>query len=326
MVNKQGNQRQSVLEQAGIALIILVITVLAFKFTAWNSWKLASFVETTGNVMKAPPAVNLTVLKKKTILYRESFAFNREGNFYIINGFDVTGHIDDDSFRLRLNDRTIGDFVLYRFTDFNILCFEDYSFVFTTEACKMETFVKLYNSARYIVNSLPRLAAAKIGAKKKLIHTLFKKTRKELGDGKGIFSAKVPVTFRKDVLYEIEFRYRMQGHGKPVIMLTPSPEIHVPAQIPVRHVPDTSVKGVWRKASILFRPTEDLDSPRLYLLLRVRKNQKGRVFFKNISFYRYEESYPWLGRRAGSGAAVTYMDFLNKLKKQFIELKIYKSS
>jgi hypothetical protein len=314
------------MKNAGIGFIILIITLLTFKFIMWNFWKVENAVKLTKGILNAPSAVNLTILKGNSILFQKSFAYNREGNYYIVNHFDITPHLSNDSaiFRLKLNNQKITSIVLYRFKTFHIVNIKDHYFVFPIGKSNIkikshsdiETFVEIRDSIPFIIHSLFKLAIYEEKEKRELVYTLLSNSQTELKYGTCRFFSELSIPFEKEKIYEIVFDYKVTGTAVPMVMLTTHP--YSPDDLLVHRVLDTSVQSTYRKASIIFRSRSFCRSPVLYLLKRGQKRRDGIVCFKNISLYRYKEEYQWLGQLTGSGAAC--FDFINKIKKNFIEV------
>jgi len=315
-------KKQTLMKNAGIGLIILIITLLTFKFIMWNFWKVENAVELTKGILNAPSAVNLTILKESSILFQKSFAYNRKGNYYLINHFDITPLSDDSiKFGLKLNNQKVTSIVLYRFKTFNIVNIKDYYFVFPTgnsninNHSHIETFLEIRDSIPFIIHSLFKLALNEEEEKRELVYTLLTNSQKEFKYGAGRFFSELPIPFKKEKIYEIVFEYKVTGLVEPMIMLATHP--YSPDDLLVHRVLDTSVQSTYRKASIIFRSRSHCRSPVLYLLKRGQKRRDGIVCFKNISLYQYREDYRWLGQINGSGAAC--FDFINKIKNDFIE-------
>jgi hypothetical protein len=116
------------------------------------------------------------------------------------------------------------------------------------------------------------------------------------------------------------FDYKVTGDARPVILAAPGP-FHRES-ILFSHELDTSMPGSYRKVSLLFSPRQDRVSPMLHVMGREKsKKQPGRpftgiVWIKNISVYQYEKEFPWSNHLNGS--RVAYLDFLNKIKDEFI--------
>ena len=153
-------KKQVLLKMIGNGLIILIVTVLTYKFIAWNSWKVEQAVTQAKKILAAPPAVNLTLSKKNTPLFQKGFAHNSQGNYYIINHFDITPYIGENlDLSLSVNKQKNDSLLLYRFKHFNIIVSMGFRFVFTTSQCSMEEFINLVDSMPLIINSLSEVAA-----------------------------------------------------------------------------------------------------------------------------------------------------------------------
>ncbi|MGD2084747.1 MAG: hypothetical protein PVH61_01065 [Candidatus Aminicenantes bacterium] len=152
-------KKQAVLKTIANGLIILVVTVLTYKFIMWNFWKVEQAVTQAKKILAAPPAINLTLSKNNQVLFQKSFAYNSQGNYYIINHFDISPYIGENlAFTMSVNRQHTNSLWLYRFEHFNIIGFQHYHFVFTTPHCGIEEFIKLKDSMPVIIDSLSKLA------------------------------------------------------------------------------------------------------------------------------------------------------------------------
>jgi len=310
-------KKQALIEKAGIGFIILIITLLTFKFITWNFWKVENAVKLTKGILNAPSAVNLTILKGDSILFQKSFAYNRKGNYYIVNHFDITPYLRDYSTLFELNGQKYASIVVYRFKTFNIVDIRNHYFLFTTgnSSRDIEAFLEIKTSIPNIIHSLFKLALHGEQENRELVCNLLTHSQKELKYGAGRFLSELPISFERGKIYEIVFEYKITGSALPIFILAPHP--YSPDDLLVHRVLDSSVKSTYRKTSIIFRSGSFCPSPLLYLLKRGRKRRDGIVWFKNISLYQYRDAYQWLGQLTGSGAAC--FDFINKIKKNFIE-------
>jgi len=153
-------KKQALLKTVGSGLMVLVVIVFTYKFTGWNSWKVAQAVTQAKKVLSAPPAVNITLSKDNTVLFQKSFAHNSQGNYYIINQFDISPYIGENlDLSLSINRQNNDSLWLYRFKSFNIIVSRDYHVVFATPRCGLEEFIKVKESMPLIIDSLSKLAA-----------------------------------------------------------------------------------------------------------------------------------------------------------------------
>jgi hypothetical protein len=153
-------KKQLLLKTIGSGLVIIIVMVLTYKFTAWNYWKVEQAVTQAKKILAAPPALNLTLSKDNMFLFQKSFAQNSQGNYYIINQFDITPYIGDKfNLTLSINRQNSDSLWLYRFKHFNILDSRGCRFVFTNPSCGIEEFIKMKDSLPLIIDSLPKLAA-----------------------------------------------------------------------------------------------------------------------------------------------------------------------
>jgi hypothetical protein len=154
-------QQQEILKKIVIGILIAVVSVLTFKFLMWNYWKVERSAVLAKKILQAPAAVNLTLSNREEVLFQKSFANNPNGNYYIINQFDITPHIDKAN-RLTLtvmvNSQKAVPVEVHRFKTVNILhCtgFDpDIYFAFTTSGCEIEEFVHLIQSLPSIIKAI----------------------------------------------------------------------------------------------------------------------------------------------------------------------------
>ncbi|MCP4150629.1 MAG: hypothetical protein GY757_22980 [bacterium] len=320
-------EKKIILQKITTGLIILVLSIMAFKFIIWNWWKMERFARMTNAVLTAQPAVNLGIFEEKKELFRRSFAHNGKGNYYIISNFDILPHINSGSIALKINRQTVTGFILSRFTNFNIIHSNGHYFVFTAKGCGIEAFEKMRHSLPGIIASIPKLAVNQMKTHRMLIHSMFHQNEKELRYGKGRHIEAIPTILEKGRLYEIHLEYSITGPAVPQIMLAGpvkpgvagpvKPGVAVPFKPGAHHVLDAKEKGTVREVAIMFRPVTAMQAPRLHLILRgeKRKRPKGTVTFKNIRLYGYEKEPPGLGLKISQ---VVYIDILDKIKHDFI--------
>ena len=154
---RPGMKNKEILAKIGQGLLMLIITLLTFKFIMWNNWKLERAATLAEGIIKAPSAVNLTLTQKNTgtILFQKGFPHNPKGNYYIVNQFDITPYIDDNlNITVTVNDQIVQTLSLHRFKNVNAVTFKDYYLFFTTRNCGIEEFIKLKDSIPSIIDSL----------------------------------------------------------------------------------------------------------------------------------------------------------------------------
>ena len=146
---EKGYRRKLLWHEIGKGFIILIIAIGGFKYILWNFHKLEQSAEVTSRIVNASPAVNFTVSKEKQVLFKKSFAYNSDGNYYIINRFDLSPYIPgltgtgSNTLELTVNGKPIHPYLLFRFERFNILYSIEYTFVFTTYVSGIENLVRL---------------------------------------------------------------------------------------------------------------------------------------------------------------------------------------
>lgn len=319
----EGQRRQlaRIAGEIGKGVIVLLIIIAAFKFISWNYFKLVQAADVTNVMLSAPAAVNLTLTRENTTLYRRSFPFNRNGNIYLDNRFDITPYLSDESIRLTVNHRppeTLRAFRAFRFTRFNILYSEDFCFVFTTPGCKIEDLVRLRDTAPFIPGALSKLAVdmEMETGEKHLIHRLFEDSEKILKYHGGRFSLALPAPVNDSEIYEVTFEYNVTGKARPIILLTAGP--HPKENIFFHRLLDTSKPGCSRKISLLV-PSLEKPVPSAFQIIarypRSSRHRNGAVHIRNLTLYRYTlEGIPVRPR-------VAYLDIAGKLKNDLIECR-----
>lgn len=140
----------------GFGLLLLVIILFSYKFIAWNFWKLETTLKTLRLISNAPPAVNLAVFQGDTLLFRQSFVYNKKGNYYIINRFNIDrlslpAH---DQLRVTVNRRPPKSLKWSSFQEFKILQAGEHYFVFIQPGCSIDTFAHLVNTIPHVIGSL----------------------------------------------------------------------------------------------------------------------------------------------------------------------------
>ena len=152
-------KNKSLLKKIGQGLLILIITLMAFKFIMWNFWKLERAAKLARGIVNSPPAVNVALWEKSTgsPLYRKSFAYNPQGNYYISNHFDITPYIGDNlNVTLAINGQNAQSLLLKRFKTFNVVTVKGQHFVFTTAACGIREFVQLQKTLPSIISPVEK--------------------------------------------------------------------------------------------------------------------------------------------------------------------------
>ncbi len=150
-------KNRTLIKQVGAGLVILTVTFLTYKFIRWNYWKVERAAALAKGIQNAPHAVNLTLSKENHSLFEKSFAYNPEGNYYIINQFDVGPYITPGStadLDFRVNNRENRRPPVRRFDFFNMITIGDYHFVFTTSDCPMEKFLELKETMPNLIGTI----------------------------------------------------------------------------------------------------------------------------------------------------------------------------
>lgn len=161
MWNSRIESLKRIMKSAGPVLLVLVATLLAYKFYMWNHWKVERAVAQARKIAAAQPAVNLAVTKDGKPLHRQSFAYNGDGNYYLTNRFDIGLFIEEDkkltvSLELGRGPAVLAG--LHRFEKYNIVLLdtggERFYFVFTTRKCRMEDFIGLRAGIPRVIDSM----------------------------------------------------------------------------------------------------------------------------------------------------------------------------
>ncbi len=316
---RQGRKLTPITKEIGKGIIILFILIAAFKFISWNFFKLEQVADTTKEFLSASPAVNLTVQKGKTTLFRRGFPFDRKGICYIVNRFDITPHVTGEPIRLTVNDRPLAPLRVFRFTRFNILSSPDYCFVFTTPRCEIEDLVRLRDIAPFIPGALSKLAVdsrMEETEKNPALHRPHwpENTGKILKYHSGRFSMALPPGLKKEETCEVVFQYQITGRVWPVVLLTAGS--HSKREIIYHRLLDIT-PGHPGKVSFLV-PAPTGTAPAVFHIAArypwTRPPYTGTVHIKNLALYRYTpDQKPFR-------TSLAYLDIAAELKNEFIEL------
>ncbi len=154
------------LKTAGIIILMILVTILTVKFLQWNFWKVDRAFRIGKKIISAPAAVNLKFVnpgQKGAVVYQKGFPFNLEGNYYIVDQFDLTAYIDRQQhviLRMQINRVPYKIESLHRFEYYTIVGVSYLEkktyFIFTRANCPIEEFVKLKDSVEVIIKNLPR--------------------------------------------------------------------------------------------------------------------------------------------------------------------------
>jgi hypothetical protein len=305
-----------------IRIIFGLITLLFVLFISANLKKLKYFVSFRASLADIPPAVNVKIVEDGSPLYEKSFPHNKD-NIYIVNRFDLTRPLEKDEMFITLNRVRFPAFRVYQFKNYNIVRLKKSYVIFTVNNCDIKEFLQMRNSKKSIINSLSKLVLDMgKAAEKKLICHLFDSSEETTDHKKGESIVSLPVTFRKNHIYEFIFDYKVKGAVKPVFRLDGG----LAGKPPVFYnVLEPTQNGQDRRASIVFWRSSDLISPTLNLSARFKTKHKGTVSFYNISIYEYE--YKSKSQKEHfmepSGSQVTYPDFVQDIRNDFIGIKYY---
>jgi len=149
--------KQDTIKKIGVAVLVLTVTILTYKFIAWNAWKVKEAVILGKRILNEHSAVNLTLGHGEQAVFKKSFPFNPKGNFYIINTFDITSYIEDGtrvSLDVGVNGTNLNPPILHKLTGFYILECRDYYFVFTFPGIDYPHIPALEKSLRGIIETI----------------------------------------------------------------------------------------------------------------------------------------------------------------------------
>lgn len=147
-------ETEKTLKKVGIGILTCAITILAFKFFIWNFWKLEWTEDFFKGVMDAPAAVNLTISQRDNLIFKKSFPRNKNGNFFIINQFDISPYIRVlPDLVVSIDNNPTRSLKLTRYDTFYILAAQNYYFVFTTPECGIKDFLVLKKNIVSIINN-----------------------------------------------------------------------------------------------------------------------------------------------------------------------------
>ncbi|MCP4219345.1 MAG: hypothetical protein GY765_32220, partial [bacterium] len=119
---------RQLLKPIGTAALLLVVTLFAYKFIAWNTWKLHNAAACAERIHNARAAVNLTLHLHDKIIFQKSVT--RRLNSYIIFQLDINSVAGDETFQVSIDKKEKQPFSLFRFPDCDILQTGDYFFIF----------------------------------------------------------------------------------------------------------------------------------------------------------------------------------------------------
>ena len=313
---------KELLKKAAIPLLLGMVTLLAFKFIMWNTWKVERAVNMAKHVIKAKPAVNLSLFNTEGTLFKKGFPYNHKGNFYLIRHFDITPYIKQSGTNSYLDIRLAvnGDSAplktdLYLFKKFNVLDFREHCFIFAKQDCSIEDFVSIMKLAPKLVNTLYFLPLDPKGVTKE---NLALDCRLTYGNGR--YTMVLSGTFRKSRVYQIQFHYRCTGpeDARPSVMLAKPPYEKGNIIFRKNLIPTGThnEKVAFRRGFILFSPGFSITDPELHFIARSgsgKRTFQGGVHFKNATLIRHAAS----DSRSGpdSMARLTYAGHLAEVKK-----------
>ncbi len=303
-----------------IRIIFGLITLLFVLFISANLKKLKYFVSFRASLANIPPAVNVKIVEDGSPLYEKSFPYNKD-NIYIVNRFDLSRPLEKNGMVITLNRERFSAFLVYQFKNYNIVRLKKSYVVFTVNNCDIKEFLQMRNSKKSIITSLSKLILdMDKTAEKELICRLFDSSEETIDskEGESIFS--LPVKFKENHIYEFVFNYKVKGSVKPVFLLNGGTAGKPPVFYNVLESPKN---GQDRRASIVFWGSSNLISPTLHLSARFKTKHKGTVSFYNISIYEYKSKSQKEHFMEPSGSQVTYLDFVQGIRNDFIGIKYY---
>ncbi len=129
------------IKKAIVPILLAIVTFLAFKFIMWNSWKWDRAISMAKTVIKAEPAVNLSLFLNGKPIFHKSFPHNTSGNYYLINQFDISPYVG--ALAVQVNRGPLISPRVYPFKTFFIAQAGPHYFIFTTPQCDIEEFVRI---------------------------------------------------------------------------------------------------------------------------------------------------------------------------------------
>jgi len=307
-----------------LRIIFGLITLLFVLFISANLKKLKYFVSFRASLANIPPAVNVKIVKDGSPLYEKSFPHNKD-NIYIVNRFDLTRPLEKDGMVITLNRERFPSFLVYQFKNYTIVRLKKSYVIFTANNCDIKEFLQMRNSKKTIITSLSKLVLDMgHSGEKETIHRLFDSSEETIDHKKGESIVSLPVIFKENHIYEFVFDYKVKGSVKPMFRLNGGTAGKPPV---LYNVLEPAKNGQYRRASIVFWRSSDLISPTLHLSARFKTKHKGTVSFNNISIYEYEYKSKSKSKKEHfmepSGSQVTYLDFVQDIRNDFIGIKYY---
>lgn len=310
--NKRKNKKRFL-----VSFLVILTILLFFYFLYINFPKLKRAVYYHKQLSRIPPAVNLSLLKENTTLFRKSFAWNRQ-EMYISGYFNISDYLDEEPLIFQVNDKQIAAFMLFRFRNFSAVSMNKYVFVFPDSTFSIKEIAEL---EKYISSLFKVLVIKTIGNETVKIYSAYETSRIKIKNSSGNKSLKkihlpLPVRFKKNRLYELAFEYIIFGSAIPSISMNFNSKEGEAAYW--SYLLFRPPKGGFRKASILFSPERDIDFPNLILS---NKKRKGAAYYKRIVIYKYAKRYPFSSYLAAP--KIVYDDFYLELADGFIYKKYY---
>lgn len=159
MKNNKWNQY---LKKCGAPILIIIVTFLAVKFFMWNGWMIDRAMRMVRGTLAAPSAVNLTLSRDKETLFYVAFPFNSEGNYYLVNRFDISPFINKSEnactldLTVTVNKRILKPDAVNSFKGYHIVSIGEMNVVFTTAECDIYCLVRLRENLPDIIAELKR--------------------------------------------------------------------------------------------------------------------------------------------------------------------------
>lgn len=307
-----------------LACTLIIITGLLFSIYVYlNHKKLERFVSFHKSVSGLPPSVNLSIKRNDKILFQKSFYPDRR-SIYLVNDFNWDRYSNDLSIFFQVNKNKNekknrpGSFVLYRFTNFNIVLYQEYLFAFANNNYSPKELV-------YLKKNIGSVFKVFLGetSEKELIQRFLTSSEQiiEFGPGDGKkkrFIKPAAGSLKKNCIYEIVFEYKTVGDPLGYFGLTfkkqDGREVYYSEAL-------SSSNKCYKKASFIFAPPYDSNQPAVVLTNKRNRKKEGIVFFKNIVVYKYVNTDPVLSKHRGT--KLVYYDFYEKIAGEFIDKKVF---
>jgi hypothetical protein len=315
---------KDIFKKAAVPLLLGVVTLLAFKFFMWNSWKVERTKYLAESYFNAPSAVNLELSRGPDVLFEKSFPYNPAGRYYLVNGFDIMPYVKEEGkigflgVAVTVNRPRTRPDRLYRFKDFNIMEVQGAYFVFTSAGGGIKNLVRLRKNLPVIIPALPYLDPVRA---KGAVYRTGDEFAVVLAYGRGRYSTNLDGALAPGTSYQLELEYKCEGGtgGVPIVLLGRPP--FSGEDFVFRHSLERAGPG-YRVCLIRFKTGSSGKAPRLHLLVRRRRGGgefDTMVFFKKISLSLLYGDEPGRARPGqAAGVKIAYADQVEAAGEEFV--------